>query len=31
MTPGRKLTLEGVVGRDGNRNLVYNPQYTLLP
>lgn len=31
VTPGRKLTLEGVVGRDGNRNLVYNPQYTLLP
>lgn len=31
VTPGRKLTFEGVVGRDGKRNLVYNPEYTLLP
>ena len=31
ITPGRKMTFEGVVGRDRNRNLVFNPQYTLLP
>jgi hypothetical protein len=31
ITPGRKMTFEGVVGRDGNRKLVYNPLYTLLP
>ena len=31
ITPGRKMTFEGIVGRDGNRRLVYNPLYTLLP
>jgi hypothetical protein len=31
IAPGRKMTFEGVVGRDGSRNLVYNPLYTLLP
>ncbi len=31
ITPGRKMTFEGVVGRDGSRCLVYNPLYTLLP
>jgi hypothetical protein len=31
VTPGRKLTLEGVVGRDRSRNIIFNPLYTLLP
>lgn len=31
IAPGRKITFEGVVGRDGDRNLVFNPEYTLLP
>jgi hypothetical protein len=31
ITTGRKMTFEGIVGRDGGRNLVYNPLYTLLP
>ncbi len=30
LTPGRKLTLEGVAGRRANRFLIYNPTYTLL-
>jgi hypothetical protein len=30
MSPGRHLVLSGVVGRDGNRFIVYNPEYTLL-
>ena len=31
ITPGRKMTFEGVVGKQGNRYLVFNPTYTLLP
>jgi hypothetical protein len=31
MTPGRHLVIEGVAGKQGNRYLVYNPFYTLLP
>ena len=31
ITPGRKMTIEGVVGKQGNRYLVFNPIYTLLP
>jgi hypothetical protein len=30
MFPGRRLVLSGVAGRDGNRCVVYNPEYTLL-
>jgi hypothetical protein len=31
ITPGRKMTIEGVAGKYGNRCLVFNPTYTLLP
>jgi hypothetical protein len=31
ITPGRKMTFEGVAGKIGNRFLVFNPTYTLLP
>lgn len=31
VTPGRRLVLEGVLAEDGNRLVVYNPVYTLLP
>jgi hypothetical protein len=31
ITPGRRMTFEGVAGRYGNRYLVFNPTYTLLP
>jgi hypothetical protein len=31
LTPGRKIVIEGVAGRYGNRYLIYNPLYTLLP
>jgi RecG-like helicase len=30
MSPGRRVLLSGVAGRDGNRFIVYNPEYTLL-
>ncbi len=30
MSSGRHVLLAGVAGRDGNRFLVYNPEYTLL-
>jgi hypothetical protein len=30
MSPGRKVAVEGVVARDGNRYLVFNPIYELL-
>jgi hypothetical protein len=30
MSPGRRVALTGVAGGDGNRTLVYNPEYTLL-
>lgn len=30
MTPGRRLVVEGVVVREGNEHLVYNPVYELL-
>jgi RecG-like helicase len=30
MSPGHRVLLSGVAGRDGNRFLVYNPEYTLL-
>jgi hypothetical protein len=31
ITPGRHLVLEGVAGKQGNRFLIFNPFYTLLP
>ncbi len=31
LTPGRKVVIEGVAGHYGNRYLIYNPLYTLLP
>jgi hypothetical protein len=30
MSPGRRVLLSGVAGRDGNRYIVYNPEYTIL-
>lgn len=30
ISPGRRLVLSGVAGRDDNRVVVYNPEYTLL-
>lgn len=30
ITPGRRVALEGVVARDGNRALITNPAYELL-
>lgn len=30
LTPGRKLTVEGVAGRTANRFLIFNPRYTLI-
>jgi len=30
MSPGRRVMLGGVAGKDGNRYLVYNPEYQLL-
>jgi len=30
ITPGRKLVVEGVVGKQGHRSLILNPLYTLL-
>ncbi|HEV3135742.1 MAG TPA: OB-fold nucleic acid binding domain-containing protein [Acidimicrobiia bacterium] len=30
MSPGRRVMLAGVAGKDGNRYLVYNPEYQLL-
>src|SRR5262245_65986786 len=30
LSPGRKLAVDGVVARDGNRMLVFNPVYELL-
>lgn len=31
ITPGRKMTFEGVAAKNGPRTLVFNPIYTLLP
>jgi RecG-like helicase len=31
ITPGRHITVDGVVGKYGKRFLIYNPTYTLLP
>lgn len=31
IAPGRKMTIEGVTGQYGSRNLIFNPIYTLLP
>jgi hypothetical protein len=31
VVPGRRLAVEGVAGRSGQRVLIYNPLYTLLP
>jgi hypothetical protein len=31
ITPGRKMIVEGVAARSGNRFLIFNPTYTLLP
>jgi hypothetical protein len=30
MSPGRRVLLSGVAGRDANRFIVYNPEYKLL-
>ncbi len=30
LTPGRKLMVEGVAGRQANRFLIFNPRYTLI-
>jgi hypothetical protein len=30
LSPGRKITMSGVVARDGNRNVVFNPAYEIL-
>jgi hypothetical protein len=30
VSPGRRLFMKGVAGRDGRRYLVYNPEYQLL-
>jgi hypothetical protein len=30
MSPGRRLVLEGVVAKDGNERVIYNPIYTLI-
>ena len=30
MSPGRRVLFAGVAGKDGNRFLVYNPEYQLL-
>ncbi len=30
MTPGRRVVIDGVVIREGNENVVYNPAYELL-
>jgi RecG-like helicase len=30
LSPGRKIAIAGVVARDGNRNLVFNPAYEIL-
>jgi RecG-like helicase len=30
MSPGRRVLLSGVAGRDGNRFILYNPEYSLL-
>ncbi len=30
LTPGRKVTVEGVAGRHANRFLIFNPRYTLI-
>jgi RecG-like helicase len=31
ITPGRRMVIEGVAGKYGNRYLIFNPTYTLLP
>lgn len=31
LSPGRRLILKGVAGRDNTRVLLYNPEYELLP
>ncbi|MCJ7673025.1 MAG: OB-fold nucleic acid binding domain-containing protein [Acidimicrobiia bacterium] len=31
LTPGRKMTMEGVASRQANRYLIFNPTYTLIP
>lgn len=31
IAPGRKLCVEGIAGKQGNRYLIFNPLYTLLP
>jgi hypothetical protein len=31
IVPGRKVAVEGVVGQNGNRYLIFNPLYTLFP
>lgn len=30
MAPGRKLSVNGMVGRDGKQLLLYNPEYTFI-
>jgi hypothetical protein len=31
ITPGRKMIVEGIAAKFGNRFLIFNPLYTLLP
>jgi hypothetical protein len=31
LSPGRRVIVDGVAGRDGTRLLLYNPEYALLP
>jgi hypothetical protein len=31
INPGRKMIVEGIAGKYGNRFLIFNPLYTLLP
>lgn len=30
LTPGRRIAVRGMVGRDGNQLLIYNPEYTFV-
>jgi hypothetical protein len=30
LSPGRRVSVKGVIARDGNRSLVFNPIYEIL-
>jgi hypothetical protein len=30
ISPGRRIALQGVVARDGNRSIIFNPAYEIL-